>query len=448
MEVYLEMRPKLNSTVSVVKLNDQILEFFKTNTRQQVRIKVQDDAILQLVTSLDGEKEIDQIAKEQNIDPSELKVLLDFLQGKGILDNVEPKSDFFHYEKYRRVIHFLSEYSVSHEHLLEMWKNINSATVMIIGLGAVGTWVACNLAETGVGRLILMDGDNVDVTNLHRQYGFREEDIGKYKIDALEQRIHEYSKDIQITKIPRYLESNTLDDVGEPGINLIINCADKPNVDTTSLWIGEYCMRHNIPHIIGGGFIYNQSHSKSVDMNYFSPNNPTSCCPLCHGLGEEYIIDEKALMPNPAKPLSSGGITYYKGSKTSMEFKLLNALCLHFGIDIEKKVGDLTETERQQLLYRRDVLEIPLRFKSPNGKYRQKTIKSKGAFCELQEKLLDIDTPSTFLNISKYLKKAPCSRCGGLKLKKDILDIRIAGYNIGELEQMSSDVCLIGQIIE
>lgn len=89
------MRPKLNSTVSVVKLNDQILEFFKTNTRQQVRIKVQDDAILQLVTSLDGEKEIDQIAKEQNIDPSELKVLLDFLQGKGILDNVEPKSDFF-----------------------------------------------------------------------------------------------------------------------------------------------------------------------------------------------------------------------------------------------------------------------------------------------------------------------------------------------------------------
>lgn len=184
-------------------------------------------------------------------------------------------------------------------------------------------------------------------------------------------------------------------------------------------------------------FIYNQSHSRSVDMNYFSPNNPTSFCPLCHGLGEEYIIDENALMPNPAKRLSSGGITYYKGSKTSIEFKLLNALCLHFGIDIEKEVGDLTETERQQLLYRRDILEIPLRFKSPNGKYRQKTIKSKGVFCELQEKLLDVDTPSTFLNISKYLKKVPCSCCGGLKLKKDILGIRISGYNIGELEQIS-----------
>lgn len=61
------MKPKLNSTVSVVKLNDQILEFFKTNTRQQVRIKVKNDDILQLVTSLDGEKDISQIATEQDI---------------------------------------------------------------------------------------------------------------------------------------------------------------------------------------------------------------------------------------------------------------------------------------------------------------------------------------------------------------------------------------------
>ena len=253
-EVYLKMGPKLSATVSVVKLNDQILEFFKTNTRQQVRIKVKDDSILQLVNSLDGKKDIDQLVEEQNIDRNELQNLLDFLRIKGILDNVNPKSDFKGYEKYRRVIHFLSEYAVSHEHLLEMWENINSATVMIVGLGAVGTWVACNLAETGVGKLIFMDGDTVDITNLHRQYGFREEDVGKYKVDALEQRIHEYSKEIQIVKISQYLEHDTLNKVGNVGADLIINCADKPNVDTTSLWIGEYCMQHDIPHIIGGGY--------------------------------------------------------------------------------------------------------------------------------------------------------------------------------------------------
>ena len=248
------MNPKLNSTVSVVKLNDQILEFFKTNTRQQVRIKVEDDSILQLVTSLDGKKSVSQISSEQNIDPNELQHLLDFLRRKGILDNVEPKSDFFNYKKFRRVIHFLSEYSISHEHLLQMWNNIRSSTVLIIGLGAVGTWVACNLAESGVGRLILMDGDKIDITNLHRQYGFRESDIGKYKIDVLAQRLLDYSKDICVVKIPKFLECNTLENLEVGNIDLVINCADKPNVDTTSLWVGEYCMQHHIPHIIGGGY--------------------------------------------------------------------------------------------------------------------------------------------------------------------------------------------------
>ena len=190
-------------------------------------------------------------------------------------------------------------------------------------------------------------------------------------------------------------------------------------------------------------FIYNETHLEHVDMNFFSPNNPMSCCPVCHGLGEEYVVDEKALIPNPSKSLSAGGITYYKGSKTSMEYKLLNSLCVHFGINIEKKVSDLTTEERQQLLYRTDALEFSLSFKSPNGKYRKKRIKSKGAFYELQDRLLDINTPSTFASISKYLKKVRCSCCKGLKLKKDILAVHIATYNIAELEQFSLEKLLI-----
>lgn len=248
------MKPKLNSSVSVVKINDAILEFFKSNTRQQLRIRVQDDSILQLVSSLDGEKDVRQIATEEKLDLGELNALLDFLRSKGILDNVEVKADFAQYSKYRRVIHFLSEYSTSHEHLLQMWNKIQEANVLIIGLGAVGTWVACNLAESGVNSLILMDADVVDISNLHRQFGYTEADVGKYKIDVIEQRLHEYSDQIQISKIYKFLAENTFRDLDGTRVSLVINCADKPNVDTTSLWVGEYCMKHGIPHIIGGGY--------------------------------------------------------------------------------------------------------------------------------------------------------------------------------------------------
>ena len=47
------MNPKLSSGISVVKINDSILEFFMSNTRQQVRIKVQDDTIIDIVNSLE-----------------------------------------------------------------------------------------------------------------------------------------------------------------------------------------------------------------------------------------------------------------------------------------------------------------------------------------------------------------------------------------------------------
>ena len=248
------MKPKLSSTISVVKISDSILEFFKTCTREQVYIKVQNDQILEIASHLDGSKTIEELSKLYNIKPSDFEKLMDFLMKKGILDNADPKEDFSEYEKYRRVIHFLSEHSKSHNNLVEMWDNITNATVLIVGLGAVGSWVACNLAESGVKNFILMDADVVDITNLHRQFSYTEDDLGKYKTDVLETRLQAYDKNIKVVKLNSFIDENSLNQLNEYHIDLMINCADKPNVDTTSLWIGEYGMKRDIPHIIGGGY--------------------------------------------------------------------------------------------------------------------------------------------------------------------------------------------------
>lgn len=248
------MKPKLSSTISVVKISDSILEFFKTCTREQVYIKVQNDQILEIASHLDGSKTIEELSKLYNIKPSDFEKLMDFLMKKGILDNADPKEDFSEYEKYRRVIHFLSEHSTSHNNLVEMWDNITNATVLIVGLGAVGSWVACNLAESGVKNFILMDADVVDITNLHRQFSYTEDDLGKYKTDVLETRLQAYDKNIKVVKLNSFIDENSLNQLNEYNIDLMINCADKPNVDTTSLWIGEYGMKRDIPHIIGGGY--------------------------------------------------------------------------------------------------------------------------------------------------------------------------------------------------
>lgn len=248
------LNPKLSSTVSVVKISGNILEFFKTNTRQQLHIKVHDDTIMNIVLGLDGTKNSKQIADENDIRIDDLNNLLQYLRKNGILDNVENKDEFQQYDRFRRPIHFIAEYSSSHEELVEMWNNIRNSSVLIVGLGAVGSWVACNLAQSGVGKIILMDPDTVDATNLHRQFGYRENDIGLLKTDALERKLREYNPDIEVIKKNAFLDSEILHCFDDINMDLIINCADKPNVDTTSLWIGEYAMARGIAHIIGGGY--------------------------------------------------------------------------------------------------------------------------------------------------------------------------------------------------
>ena len=88
-------------------------------------------------------------------------------------------------------------------------------------------------------------------------------------------------------------------------------------------------------------------------------------------------------------------------------------------------------------------MEFALKFKTPKGRYKQKTILRKGAMVELNELLGDIETPSTFSNISKFLVKEKCSCCGGMKLNDKVLSITVAEKNIAQAENMSFDDCIL-----
>ena len=289
------MNPKLNSTISVVKISDNILEFFKTNTRVSIRIKVENDCIMNIVNDFDGTKSIDYLSKKHSVKTEELTNLISFLKQKGILENVTPKCDFDGYESFRRIIHFLAEYSNCHEHLLEKWNNIRNSNVLIIGLGAVGSWVACNLVQSGINNITIMDADCVEISNLHRQFGYNECDIGLKKVDALEKTLLKYNPQLNINKICKFLDKDILENLKLEKIDLIINCADKPNVDTTSLWIGEYATKRGIPHIVGGGY---NLHLSLIGQTVI-PHK--TACVKCF---QKHLEEENKIDPTRVKKLS------------------------------------------------------------------------------------------------------------------------------------------------
>lgn len=85
---------------------------------------------------------------------------------------------------------------------------LERATVAICGLGGLGSNIAISLARAGIGELILIDFDQVDITNLHRQQ-YKASQIGRYKTDALAENLREISPYVKLTThTQKILEEN------------------------------------------------------------------------------------------------------------------------------------------------------------------------------------------------------------------------------------------------
>jgi len=87
--------------------------------------------------------------------------------------------------------------ALAERHGEKLQMKFSSATVAICGLGGLGSNIAISLARAGIGKLILIDFDRVDITNLHRQQ-YKVNQIGKYKTDALSENLKEIAPYIEL----------------------------------------------------------------------------------------------------------------------------------------------------------------------------------------------------------------------------------------------------------
>ena len=94
-------------------------------------------------------------------------------------------------------------------HGTELHKRFSEATVAVCGLGGLGSNIAIALARAGIGKLILIDFDRVDITNLHRQQ-YKTSQIGQYKTDALADNLAEIAPYTEITTITVKLSEDNL----------------------------------------------------------------------------------------------------------------------------------------------------------------------------------------------------------------------------------------------
>lgn len=250
---------RLRQSVGIV-VHDEIVEFFKSNVRESIKIKIKFPNIVELLKMFDGQTSLQEITeKYSGINIQQLENLALFLNENNIIisqDCQYPENLML--EQYR-MINTFEDYCHTTSEVLECINKIKNSKVMIVGIGAVGSNVATYLAHCNVGSIIFVDHDNVDISNLHRQFYF-EDEINYNKNLSLINSLKNISPEINIDIIDDIVDDDFFNRNSIPSnIKLIINCADEPNVDYTSKIISIFSMSHKIPHIVGGGYNLHQT---------------------------------------------------------------------------------------------------------------------------------------------------------------------------------------------
>ena len=129
-------------------------------------------------------------------------------------------------------------------------KKIQDKTILIIGLGGVGSYTLESLVRTGIKKIIIVDGDKVDESNLNRQLMSLTTNIGLYKTNVWEDRIKEINPNCEIIKITEFITKDNLDLLFKEKVDYVIDACD--TLDTKKEII-KYCLKNKIKFISSMG---------------------------------------------------------------------------------------------------------------------------------------------------------------------------------------------------
>lgn len=150
-------------------------------------------------------------------------------------------------------------------------RRLLNARVVIIGCGGLGSAASIYLAGAGVGELVLVDDDRVDVTNLHRQILFSDDDVGEYKATAAARFLNtRYPATTATAKTVRAQAEDLLNLVTDS--ELVLDCSDN---FSTRFSINRACIRSARP-LVSGAAIRHEGQVAS-----FHPGKHDSPCYRC-----------------------------------------------------------------------------------------------------------------------------------------------------------------------
>lgn len=152
-------------------------------------------------------------------------------------------------------------------------EKLKKSTVAVFGVGGVGSFAVEALARSGVGRLILVDDDDVCITNINRQLHATTKTVGKPKVDVMAERVKEINPKAVVLPIKEFVSKDNIEKLLTNDIDYVIDAIDTVS---SKIELVVKCNEMNIPIISSMGA------GNKLDPTKFEVEDiyKTSVCPL------------------------------------------------------------------------------------------------------------------------------------------------------------------------
>jgi excinuclease ABC subunit A len=168
----------------------------------------------------------------------------------------------------------------------------------------------------------------------------------------------------------------------------------------------------------------------------FSFNSPQGACPTCDGLGSTTEFDPNLIVPNQELSLREGAVVPWANRNTVHFSEFLNALTMHYGVDIYTPYKKLPESFKGVLLHGSGDEQIRFYFERNQRRYTY--LKHfEGIIPKLKRLYLETESYQSREEVKRYMNFRTCPECMGAKLNKPSRSVKVGGRTIFETTQLS-----------
>lgn len=174
-----------------------------------------------------------------------------------------------------------------------------------------------------------------------------------------------------------------------------------------------------------------------LEPRMFSFNSPFGACPSCDGLGSKLEVDPELVIPNKDLTLRQHAIAPWEPQSSQYYPQLLEAVCTHYGIDMDIPVKDIPAHLFDKILYGSGSELIYFKYENDFGQVRENEIEFEGVLRNIERRYKETSSDYIREQMEKYMANQPCPTCKGYRLKKETLAVLINGKHIGEMTDLS-----------